>query len=76
MKGAREEILEAVRPIIDGVGRLCVGHNIGAVAYALVNLTVTYWRKTGLPDEGLHELLDEAFEAASAVAAQNAERKN
>jgi hypothetical protein len=75
-KEARMEVLEAVRPLIDRISACLVGHNVGVAAYALINLAVTCWRKTGLPDEGLHGVVDEVLQAANAVAAENAGRKN
>jgi hypothetical protein len=75
-KDVREEILAAVKPLIDQISVLLVGVNVGVCAYALMNLAVTCWRRTGLPDEGLHAVVDEVFAGADAVAAENAQRKN
>lgn len=66
----KEWILAEVHPIIDRVSEQLKGAYVATAAFALLNLTVTYWRRTGFSDSDLHEALDEVLETADQVAAE------
>lgn len=72
----RSEIIEQIGPLIDRITSYLVGHNIGLGAYALVNVLVSCWRKIPLSREDLHEVIDEVWVTAEAVAAETALGKN
>jgi hypothetical protein len=74
--GWQEEILERVHPLIDRISDFLVGTNVALASYALANLLVTCWRKTGLTRDDLHEVIDEIFVAAEVVAAETRAEKN
>ena len=73
----KAEIIEQISPLIDRISHCLVGQNVGLGAYALANLLVTCWRKIPrLNRAGLHEVIDEVWAAAEAVAAEETASKN